>query len=106
MSKSLPVEPAAELLHWLAKRRRQVAQARARPVVTGRLVRVVGLTLVAMGVQARVGSRCQVRSSSGRWLETEGVGFADGSLHLMAVGHVEVLQRGRECRAEAGDRRR
>lgn len=106
MSKSLPVEPAAELLHWLAKRRRQVAQARARPVVTGRLVRVVGLTLVAMGVQARVGSRCQVRSSSGRWLETEVVGFADDSLHLMAVEHVEGLQPGAEVRVVAADRQR
>lgn len=106
MSEPLPVEPAAELLHWLAKRRQQVAQARARPVVTGRLVRVVGLTLVAMGVQARVGSRCQVRSSSGRWLETEVVGFADDSLHLMAVEHVEGLQPGAEVRVVAADRQR
>lgn len=50
--------------------------------VAGRLVRVVGLTLEAVGVKAAVGSQCLVETSQGE-LIAEIVGFSDDITYLM-----------------------
>ncbi|PCI59436.1 MAG: flagellum-specific ATP synthase FliI [Gammaproteobacteria bacterium] len=50
--------------------------------VAGRLVRVVGLTLEAVGVRAHVGSQCLVETSQGE-LIAEVVGFAQEKTYLM-----------------------
>ncbi len=50
--------------------------------VAGRLVRVVGLTLEAVGVRAHVGSQCLVETSQGELL-AEVVGFAQDKTYLM-----------------------
>ena len=52
--------------------------------VTGRVVRVVGLTLEARGITAPLGAHCQVESSiQGDFIDAEVVGFQDGLLYLM-----------------------
>ncbi|NAW64717.1 flagellar protein export ATPase FliI [Photobacterium halotolerans] len=53
-----------------------------RPVASGRLVRVVGLTLEAIGCRAPVGSVCRVEAVQGS-LEAEVVGFSGDTLYLM-----------------------
>ncbi|MDO6705190.1 MULTISPECIES: flagellar protein export ATPase FliI [unclassified Photobacterium] len=53
-----------------------------RPVASGRLVRVVGLTLEAIGCRAPVGSVCQVEAIQGS-IEAEVVGFSGETLYLM-----------------------
>ena len=53
-----------------------------RPNVAGRLVRVVGLTLEAVGCRAAVGSICRIDTSSG-YLDAEVVGFSGDKLFLM-----------------------
>jgi flagellum-specific ATP synthase len=53
-----------------------------RPIASGRLVRVVGLTLEAIGCRAPVGSLCIVETLHGD-LEAEVVGFAGEILFLM-----------------------
>lgn len=53
-----------------------------RPVVSGRLVRVVGLTLEATGLSAAIGQACQVETSGGT-LDAEVVGFAQDRIFLM-----------------------
>ncbi|WP_175580187.1 flagellar protein export ATPase FliI [Kineobactrum sediminis] len=58
---------------------------------SGRLRRVVGLTLEAVGVEAALGDRCWVILDDGRRLEAEVVGFADDSLYLMPVEEVRGL---------------
>ncbi|MEY8253223.1 MAG: flagellum-specific ATP synthase FliI, partial [Colwellia sp.] len=50
--------------------------------VAGRLVRVVGLTLEAVGVKAHVGSQCLVETVHGDLL-AEIVGFAQDITYLM-----------------------
>ncbi|WP_286265419.1 flagellar protein export ATPase FliI [Thalassotalea atypica] len=50
--------------------------------VAGRLIRVVGLTLEAVGVKAHVGSQCLVETAHGE-LIAEVVGFADDKTYLM-----------------------
>ncbi|REL26074.1 flagellar protein export ATPase FliI [Thalassotalea euphylliae] len=50
--------------------------------VAGRLIRVVGLTLEAVGVKAHVGSQCLVETAHGE-LIAEVVGFAEDKTYLM-----------------------
>jgi len=60
-------------------------------VVSGRLVRMVGMTLEVVGTFAPVGSRCQVQSSQGGPIEAEVVGFHDDRLFLMPIGDTQGL---------------
>ncbi|WP_136482480.1 flagellar protein export ATPase FliI [Vibrio sp. H11] len=54
----------------------------SRPIASGKLVRVVGLTLEATGCRAPIGSLCRVETMSGE-MEGEVVGFSGDSLFLM-----------------------
>ncbi|MGL4459708.1 MAG: flagellum-specific ATP synthase FliI, partial [Plesiomonas shigelloides] len=53
-----------------------------KPVAAGKLVRVVGLTLEAIGCRAPVGSLCLIETVSGE-MEAEVVGFSGDTLFLM-----------------------
>ncbi|MFL7011020.1 flagellar protein export ATPase FliI [Enterovibrio norvegicus] len=53
-----------------------------RPVASGKLVRVVGLTLEAIGCRASIGSLCSVETLHGS-IEAEVVGFSGDTLYLM-----------------------
>ena len=53
-----------------------------RPVASGKLVRVVGLTLEATGCRAPIGSLCKVETMHGE-MEAEVVGFSGDNLYLM-----------------------
>ncbi|MCB1749917.1 MAG: flagellar protein export ATPase FliI [Gammaproteobacteria bacterium] len=55
-------------------------------VVEGKLSRMVGLTLEAVGCQAAVGDRCQVYNPNGSAIDAEVVGFAGERLFLMPTG--------------------
>ena len=57
-------------------------------VVEGRLTRMVGLTLEAVGCQVPVGARCDVLTASGEQIEAEVVGFAGEHTYLMPTGHI------------------
>jgi len=60
-------------------------------VVEGKLTRIVGLTLEAVGCQSAVGGRCTVIRQDGREVEAEVVGFKGESLLLMPAGDTEGL---------------
>lgn len=55
-------------------------------IVAGKLSRMVGLTLEAVGCRAPIGSRCQVETKSGKKIEAEVVGFAGDRIFLMPTG--------------------
>ncbi len=57
-------------------------------IVEGRLTRMVGLTMEAVGVQAAVGERCLIHDSLGRTIEAEVVGFSGDSTYLMPTEEV------------------
>lgn len=78
---------------WAARlrQRREEAVPGATLWATGRLRRVVGLTLEAVGVEAALGERCWVLPDRGPRLETEVVGFSDDSLFLMPVEEIRGL---------------
>ncbi|PMH41038.1 flagellum-specific ATP synthase FliI [Vibrio sp. 10N.286.49.B3] len=54
----------------------------SRPITSGKLVRVVGLTLEATGCRAPIGSLCHIETMSGQ-MEAEVVGFSGDNLFLM-----------------------
>lgn len=64
------------------------------PVIVGRLTRVVGLTLEAVGCNVSLGGRCLVSHPSGRDIEAEVVGFDGPRIFLMPLYSVEGLQPG------------
>lgn len=65
-------------------------------MVAGRLSRMVGLTLEAVGCRAPVGARCIVSISPGKSVEAEVVGFSGERLFLMPTGNIQGLEPG--CR--------
>ncbi|WP_111976689.1 flagellar protein export ATPase FliI [Algibacillus agarilyticus] len=60
------------------------------PKVAGRLVRVVGLTLEAIGCQASVGSLCSVETESG-FIDAEVVGFDGNKIFLMPSENIKGI---------------
>ena len=75
---------------------RQLAEVRgrlAKPelVVEGKLTRMVGLTLEAMGCHAPIGARCVVKGAEGQDIEAEVVGFAGEKLYLMPTARVHGI---------------
>lgn len=64
------------------------------PIVQGRLTRMVGLTLEALGLNVSVGSQCQVILRTGRVIDAEVVGFSEDKTFLMPVQKIEGLEPG------------
>lgn len=60
-------------------------------LVEGRLTRMVGLTLEAVGFQAPIGSRCEIIGAGQRPIEAEVVGFSGETLYLMPTGDIRGL---------------
>jgi flagellum-specific ATP synthase len=75
----------------LATCRRRVECCTPGLVVEGRLTRMVGMALEAVGCQAAVGSRCHLLLPDGRRVEAEVVGFAEERLFLMPSGDIAGL---------------
>ena len=59
--------------------------------VEGRLTRMVGLTLEAVGFQAPIGSRCEIQGSGHSVIEAEVVGFSGETLYLMPTSDTRGL---------------
>ncbi|KFJ93516.1 ATP synthase [Pseudomonas sp. 1-7] len=69
----------------------------SQPVVEGRLLRMVGLTLEAEGLRAAIGSRCLVINSDSyhpMQVEAEVMGFSGGKIYLMPVGSLAGIAPG------------
>ena len=62
--------------------------------ISGRVTRVAGLVMEAVGLKLAIGSPCYVPLSSGHRLEVEVVGFGNDRLFLMPLGDVEGVQPG------------
>jgi flagellum-specific ATP synthase len=85
--------PALRPQHWLETLDKAGARARLAGgvVAEGRLTRIVGLTLEAVGLQVPLGGRCEIVSDRGARIEAEVVGFSGGNTFLMPVDHVHGL---------------
>ena len=61
-------------------------------IVEGKLSRMVGLTLEAVGCRAAIGSRCRIETKNGRMIEAEVVGFSGARIFLMPTAEVHGLE--------------
>ena len=79
---------------WLAKLKPYSERLAQVPelVVEGKLSRMVGLTLEAVGCRAAIGSRCRIETKNGRMIEAEVVGFSDARIFLMPTAEVHGLE--------------
>jgi len=79
---------------WLAKLKPYSERLAEVPelIVEGRLSRMVGLTLEAVGCRAAIGSRCRIEAKNGRMIEAEVVGFSDARIFLMPTAEVHGLE--------------
>lgn len=64
------------------------------PKIEGKLTRVVGLTLEAVGCVVSLGDRCLVFDGDVKTLETEVVGFDGPKIYLMPLAQIEGLRPG------------
>lgn len=78
----------------LNRRGERLIGVKPQPARAGRLVRMVGMTLEAVGLGVAIGSRCLVALRGGRYIEAEVVGFADERVFLMPTEKCDGLQPG------------
>lgn len=64
------------------------------PEAEGRLTRLVGMTLEAVGLNVSVGHQCEVITADNRRVEAEVVGFAQEKIFLMPIQRIDGLQPG------------
>jgi len=67
---------------------------KVRPEISGRLTRMVGLTLEAVGCQSVVGDRCIIIGVGGQEIEAEVVGFDGDRTFLMPLTNADGLRPG------------
>ncbi|WP_313514366.1 flagellar protein export ATPase FliI [Pseudomonas sp.] len=75
----------------------EAVQLPSQPLVEGRLLRMVGLTLEAEGLRAAIGSRCLVINDGSYQpvqVEAEVMGFSNGKIYLMPVGSLAGIAPG------------
>lgn len=79
---------------WLNSLRAHADKLKEPPelIVEGKLSRMVGLTLEAVGCRAAIGSRCRIETKNGRLIEAEVVGFAGHRVFLMPTGELYGLE--------------
>lgn len=65
-------------------------------LVEGKLTRMIGLTLEAVGCRSTIGGRCLVETADGHRTEAEVVGFSGERLYLMPTGDIRGLEQ--DCR--------
>jgi flagellum-specific ATP synthase len=78
----------------LSHRGERLIGAKPQPARAGRLVRMVGMTLEAVGLGVAIGSRCLVSLRGGRYIEAEVVGFSEERVFLMPTEKCDGLQPG------------
>ncbi|HYW44504.1 MAG TPA: FliI/YscN family ATPase [Bryobacteraceae bacterium] len=72
---------------------------------TGEVTEVAGLLIESRGPHAAIGDFCEVRTSSGRLLRTQVIGFRNGRVLAMPLEEVDGLQLGDPVAARSEDAR-
>ena len=83
----------SKLLKQLSRYSLQHIQTPA-PRVEGRITRMIGLTIEAVGIKCAVGECCFIELSADQRVEAEVVGFSGDRIYLMPLYPIEGLQAG------------
>ncbi|WP_196137317.1 flagellar protein export ATPase FliI [Aliikangiella sp. G2MR2-5] len=60
-------------------------------VVEGRLTRMIGMTLEAVGCSVNIGERCYIETTQGKFEQAEVVGFTKDKIYLMPIGKIHGI---------------
>ena len=71
--------------------------------IEGKVTRMVGLTMEAVGCIAALGDRCLVQVGKGRWVESEVVGFTGDLTYLMPTEALDGISPGARVRPLSED---
>lgn len=74
-----------------------------KPIVEGKITRMVGLTMEAVGCKVALGDRCSVHVRGDRWVESEVVGFNGELTYLMPTEAIEGISPDARVRPLVGD---
>ena len=91
---SLPEYSISANLAQKLNRFAQVVPLEIKPEISGRLTRMVGLTLEAVGCHSMVGDRCHIHAANGALIEAEVVGFDADKTFLMPLTAADGLKPG------------
>ena len=72
---------------------------------TGQVTEVVGLLIESRGPQVAIGDFCEVRTSTGRVIRTQVIGFRNGRVLSMPLEETDGLQLGDHVAARSDDAR-
>ncbi|NVK42672.1 MAG: flagellar protein export ATPase FliI [Oceanospirillaceae bacterium] len=64
------------------------------PRIEGRITRLIGLTIEAVGLQMAIGDYCRIAVRPGLDIEAEVVGFSGDRIYLMPLDNIDGLQPG------------
>ena len=90
MQQNLQTNRSQNWLKRLKKYESRIEQSQAI-CVEGKLTRMVGLTMEAMGCHAPIGARCMVVDTDHKPVEAEVVGFSGEKLYLMPTGELRGI---------------
>lgn len=90
-SQSTPTDFSVQWAQRLKKSRECIENNPASLTVEGKLTRMVGMTLEAVGCQSAIGGRCLVEGIDKQLIETEVVGFSGDKLYLMPTGGISGI---------------
>jgi flagellum-specific ATP synthase len=72
---------------------------------TGHVTEVVGLLVESRGPAAAIGDFCEIRTTNGRRIRTQVIGFRDGRVLSLPLEEIDGLQLGDELSARSNDAR-
>lgn len=73
------------------------------PSMEGKVTRIVGLTMEAIGCKVALGDRCSVQVKADRWIESEVVGFTGNLTYLMPTEAIDGISPGARVKPLQGD---
>ena len=80
-----------------------VGKEQLASVMEGKVTRIVGLTMEAVGCNVALGDRCSVRVKGDRWVESEVVGFTGNLTYLMPTETIDGISPGARVKPLQGD---
>ena len=92
----------SDLLSRLEKLK-QFTSAHLQPVLEGKVTRMVGLTMEAVGCKVALGDRCSVQVRQNKWVESEVVGFTGNLTYLMPTEAINGISPGARVKPLAGE---
>ncbi|EAQ66228.1 flagellum-specific ATP synthase FliI [Marinomonas sp. MED121] len=74
-----------------------------QPVLEGKVTRMVGLTMEAVGCKVALGDRCSVQVRKNKWVESEVVGFTGNLTYLMPTEAINGISPGARVKPLMGE---